>query len=498
TATDGGGLATAKSFLIQVDDRDEERPSVSLANVTEALPENTNVGERIKVADIVVGGGIEAGALHLAGADAARFEIIGEGLYLKGGTPLDYEGKRHFEVRVAASGGVHAAYALVLSDANEAPTNIAIVSGGSVQENAAAGTVVAVLAGSDPDAGDTFTFDLAGASAALFEIDGNRLKVAQGAVLDYEAASQHQLAVTVTDAAGLSYTRSLTIQVRDVSETGHGPSNPIPPDQPPGPPSEPPPVVDLECRGGRGHDRLWGGDGHDRMWGENGHDRLYGGNGNDRIWGGDGNDRLCGDAGADRMWGGRGNDIYEVDHRQDRVYESRGQGTDTVKASVSYSLVGTHVEKLTLTGSADLAGTGNSLANTLTGNAGANTLKGGWGSDVLKGMGGNDRLFGQQGNDKLLGGAGADELRGGGGDDRLTGNSGADIFVFERGGGRDTVTDFRDGQDKLDVSRLAGVDSLADLGIWQSGSDVLLWHGADVLVLKGVSTADLDQLDFIF
>ena len=50
------------------------------------------------------------------------------------------------------------------------------------------------------------------------------------------------------------------------------------------------------------------------------------------------------------------------------------QGTDTVLASVTYTL-GANVENLTLTGAADINGTGNTLDNVLTGNAGNNVLE---------------------------------------------------------------------------------------------------------------------------
>ncbi|HZH51804.1 MAG TPA: VCBS domain-containing protein, partial [Microvirga sp.] len=105
-ASDGDGGFIEQDLEVAVNDIAEEPVGLSLGNVTEVLPENTNIGARIKVADILVEGGIEVGALHLEGADAACFEIIGDGLYLKGGTLLDYEGKRNFEVRVAAAGGV--------------------------------------------------------------------------------------------------------------------------------------------------------------------------------------------------------------------------------------------------------------------------------------------------------------------------------------------------------------------------------------------------------
>ncbi|MDF2689842.1 MAG: hypothetical protein K0Q80_2808, partial [Microvirga sp.] len=162
---------------------------------------------------------------------------------------------------------------------------------------------------------------------------------------------------------------------------------------------------------------LTGGRGNDRLVGEAAKDQIKGGNGHDHMDGG---------AGADRMWGGRGNDTYIVDDRGDRVYESKNQGTDTVKASVSYSLSGTHVEKLVLTGTSDLNGTGNGLNNSLIGNSGDNVLKGGSGHDKLKGMSGDDKLYGGDGNDRLEGGRDDDRLYGGKGEDRLYGGSGDD------------------------------------------------------------------------
>src|SRR6185295_16639066 len=59
-------------------------------------------------------------------------------------------------------------------------------------------------------------------------------------------------------------------------------------------------------------------------------------------------------------------------------------------------------ENLTLTGTAAINGTGNTLANVLTGNSAANTLTGAAGSDTLNGGQGNDVLNGGVGNDTYL------------------------------------------------------------------------------------------------
>ncbi|KQB12477.1 FG-GAP repeat protein [Rhodobacter capsulatus] len=118
------------------------------------------------------------------------------------------------------------------------------------------------------------------------------------------------------------------------------------------------------------------------------------------LTGNSGANRLSGGAGADVMIGGAGNDIYFVERASDRVVETISEsdlrdagGIDTVMTSVSYSLTGAtraFVERLVLTGTAAINGTGNGLANQISGNAGANRISGGLGLDTLRGGAGAD------------------------------------------------------------------------------------------------------------
>jgi Ca2+-binding RTX toxin-like protein len=290
--------------------------------------------------------------------------------------------------------------------------------------------------------------------------------------------------------------------------------------------------------GGAGNDQLFGLAGNDTLQGGDGNDLLDGGTGNDSMVGGTGNDTyvvnvagdvvtelanggtdtvqsaitftlgstvenltltgtanlngtgnaldniLIGNGGINVLTGGVGNDTYVVG-AGDRVVENLNGGTDTVQSSVTWTL-GSNVENLTLTGTANINGTGSSTNNVLIGNSGNNSLDGGSGNDTVDGSDGNDSLFGGSGddtllgglgndslnagsgndvlnggdgidtldggsgddqllggaaNDALIGGSGADQFTGGTGNDQLTGGSGNDLYNFARGDGQDTIID---------------------------------------------------------
>ena len=147
---------------------------------------------------------------------------------------------------------------------------------------------------------------------------------------------------------------------------------------------------------------------------------LTGNSANNTLTGGAGNDRLDGGTGNDTMLGGTGNDTYVVNVATDIVTENASEGIDTIESSVTLTL-GNNVENLTLTGTAAINGTGNTLDNVLIGNSAVNTLTGG---------AGNDRLDGKAGADKMLGGTG---------DDTYVVDVSTDVITENASEGTDTV-----------------------------------------------------------
>lgn len=209
--------------------------------------------------------------------------------------------------------------------------------------------------------------------------------------------------------------------------------------------------------------------------------------GNDKLSGGAGADTLDAGSGTDTLIGGAGDDLFLTDGG-DTITEATASGTDTVRSSVTHSLAN-NVENLILTGTGNLNGTGNGLANRITGNAGANSLNGGTGDDTLIGAAGADILTGGTGKDSLSGGDGIDKLSGGAGSDKLTGGAGGDAFIFNTTlsstGNVDTITDFA----RVDVIHLEK-DIFTAIG----GS---LTTSEFKLIASGTSFATVDASDHI-
>ncbi|WP_285670762.1 hypothetical protein [Paralimibaculum aggregatum] len=107
-------------------------------------------------------------------------------------------------------------------DPDHAPDGLTL-EGGRISEAAAGGTVAARLLGSDPGAGDTLSYALVGPAGSpavhpLFEIDGDLLRLRDGAALDHETAPEIALTIRVTDAAGGYLDVPAVIAVTDANE----------------------------------------------------------------------------------------------------------------------------------------------------------------------------------------------------------------------------------------------------------------------------------------
>jgi Ca2+-binding RTX toxin-like protein len=139
--------------------------------------------------------------------------------------------------------------------------------------------------------------------------------------------------------------------------------------------------------------------------GNNGANILRGFAGADLILGNAGSDAIEGGTGIDTMDGGTGSDTYYADESADLIIESTADlaigGYDTVNFNGTSGtfVLGANIERLNLTGSFAINGTGNELNNLMFGNAASNVIVGNEGHDIIDGAGGSDFMFGGIGDD---------------------------------------------------------------------------------------------------
>jgi len=196
------------------------------------------------------------------------------------------------------------------------------------------------------------------------------------------------------------------------------------------------------------------------------------------------------------MTGGAGNETYYVDDLGDTVVENTGEGTDTVRSSVTFTL-GDNLESLVLTGSDAVNGTGNALNNSLTGNTGNNLLSGEAGNDYISADGGDDTLMGGEGNDTLVGGTGADAMTGGVGNDSLIGGTGNDIYAFMQGDGQDKINDYDTTTGNSDKAKFGSGLNPIDLILVNNGNnlDVQVYNSSDLLTVQDQNNGTANQVE---
>jgi Cadherin domain len=187
----------------------------------------------------------------VGGADAAHFRIdaaTGELRFVSAANneaPTDAGHDNVYDLIVQASDGSRVAtqaVAVQVGNVNEAPTGMGS-EGGVVRATAHAGATVATVTAIDPDRGDAFRFTLLQDANGRFVIDetSGRIMLAGSGRFDTGHATTHQLVVRITDEAGMSIERKLTVTVMPADD------NPVPlptplPEPEPAPAPAPSPV----------------------------------------------------------------------------------------------------------------------------------------------------------------------------------------------------------------------------------------------------------------
>ena len=222
-ATDAGGLTTERAFTIIVDDQNDAPTDILLQpnTIAENQPAGSAVGTLTAV-DPDMGGRYSFALVGGAGAgDNPLFTIVSGQVRSK--APFNYEARSQYSVRIRVTdqGGLFMEKVLpvLVTDANDAPTNITL-SAATVAENSATGTLVGTLAATDVDAGDSFTYSLVAGNGAAdnagFVIQGAEVRTTRS--FDFEAQRALSVRVRATDAAGAAFEKTLKISVTNVNE----------------------------------------------------------------------------------------------------------------------------------------------------------------------------------------------------------------------------------------------------------------------------------------
>jgi protocadherin Fat 4 len=215
------------NFTLAVTDVNESPTALTITTTISTLPENVNTVSRIRLANISYSDdALGTNVVSLSGPDAASFEVLSGGLYLKAGTSLNFEAKSTYQINVnvddssvGSTPDLSQVFTLNLTDVNEAPTNIAL-SSSSVPENLPISTIVGAFSSTDPDIGATATYSLVSGAGSTDNssftiVDGN-LQTTNS--FDFETKNTYSIRVQATDQGGLSFSKQLTIHVTNVNE----------------------------------------------------------------------------------------------------------------------------------------------------------------------------------------------------------------------------------------------------------------------------------------
>jgi len=203
------------NFTLAIIDINEAPTGLTLIKPVDTIDENTSTRIRIKVADIaIIDDELGRNTITLTGTDADKFDLVGNELYLKAGTVLNYEAKSSYALTVTLQDAslnspvISANYLLRVNNVNESPTSITL-SGKTVLENGA-GLTIGEISVKDPDDGDSYSLTV---NDKRFEVVNNSLQLKADKVLDYKQEATIPITITATDKGGLTRNQNFTLNV---------------------------------------------------------------------------------------------------------------------------------------------------------------------------------------------------------------------------------------------------------------------------------------------
>ena len=196
------------------------------------VTENTPVGTVVARMTVADPDGLRANSpVTLANVSYFRAVEVSAGVYdLVVNGVIDFEalsnGKIDIIANVADASNARDRHTISITIA-DAAENIApgkpVLSGNTVGEDAASGTVVGEFSATDAD-GDSLTYSLTDDAGGKFSLitDNGLTTLAVNGALDFETATSHSVSVKVSDGKGGEAVETFTIAVSDVDETPTG------------------------------------------------------------------------------------------------------------------------------------------------------------------------------------------------------------------------------------------------------------------------------------
>ncbi len=207
------------SLTVQTVDIEPANTTLAPAAVNENLPIGTPIGvlstsdvnaSSVRTYSLVSGPG---------DTDNALFSIVNN--EFRTAAVLNFETKSVYSVRVRTVDNVgllfDRIFTINVANTNDAPTAINL-SNTTLVENLPANSVVGLVSGTDPDAGDTliYTLPTGVGDNSFFELAGNALRART--TLDFETKSTYSITLRAIDSGGLSLDRTFTVSLINMPE----------------------------------------------------------------------------------------------------------------------------------------------------------------------------------------------------------------------------------------------------------------------------------------